>query len=320
MIIVLAELADGRLSRATLEAIAAARLVDFNITLVVAGATDADADAQLAQLPVTEVVRIADARLDIYTPGPIVDALSALIDDLVPSFVFCAHTYQARDYVPRLAARIDRPLLTDCIGVTRTGDTLLFQRPVFQGKVVASVALEGPPPHIVCVQVGAFRADSLPTTPTAPAIRVVQGRVSDQATHQIVEPPFRESRQDIDLTDASRIVAVGRGIKEESQLAIVRRLAEALGAELAASRPICDAGWMPMDRQIGSSGQTVAPELYVAVGISGAIQHIVGMKGARTIVAINKDADAPIFEIADYGIVGDLFDVVPAIVAALDAR
>ena len=320
MIIVLAELTNVRLSRATLEAIAAARLVDPHIALVVAGTTDAESDAQLAQLPVTEIVRVAHPALDTYAPAPMVDALSALIEDLAPSFVFCAHTYQARDYVPRLAARIGRPLLTDCVAVTRIGDTLLFQRPVFQGKVVASVALEGPAPHIVCVQVGAFRSDSLPTPPQAPATRVVQGRVSDQATRPSVEPPFRESKQDVDLSDSSRIVAVGRGIKEESQLAIVRRLAEALGAELAASRPICDAGWMPMDRQIGSSGQTVAPELYVAVGISGAIQHIVGMKGARTIVAINKDPDAPIFEIADYGIVGDLFDVVPAIVAALDAR
>ena len=127
------------------------------------------------------------------------------------------------------------------------------------------------------------------------------------------EPPFREAARAVDLSAANLIVSVGRGIKEKENLGIVEQLAAALGAELAASRPICDNGWLPMERQVGSSGQTVAPKLYLAVGISGAIQHLVGMKGAKTIVAINRDADAPIFEIADYGIVGDLFEVVPAL-------
>ena len=118
----------------------------------------------------------------------------------------------------------------------------------------------------------------------------------------------------MDLTQAEIIVSVGRGIKEEKNIALARQLAEALGGEIAASRPICDAGWLPMDRQIGSSGQTVAPKLYVALGISGAIQHIVGMKGSRTIVAVNKDSEAPIFEVADIGIVGNLFEVIPPLV------
>jgi electron transfer flavoprotein alpha subunit len=141
----------------------------------------------------------------------------------------------------------------------------------------------------------------------------------DAATiRQTPEPPFKEAKQAVDLGQAERIVAVGRGIKSQENIAIAERLANAIGAEIAASRPICDSGWLPMDRQIGSSGQTVAPKLYVALGISGAIQHLVGMKGARTIVAINKDADAPIFEVADYGIVGDLFEIVPALVAELE--
>ena len=140
------------------------------------------------------------------------------------------------------------------------------------------------------------------------------------AIRQQPDAPFKEAKQAVDLTQADKIVAVGRGIKGEEQLPIAQELAKVLGAELAASRPICDSGWLPMDRQIGSSGQTVTPKLYVALGISGAIQHLVGMKGAKTIVAINKDADAPIFEVSDYGIVGDLFEVVPALVAALNEK
>ena len=132
------------------------------------------------------------------------------------------------------------------------------------------------------------------------------------------EAPFKEAKQAVDLSQAERIVSVGRGIKSQEHLQLAQQLAQAMGAEIAASRPICDAGWLPMDRQIGSSGQTVAPRLYVALGISGAIQHLVGMKGARTIVAINKDPEAPIFEIADYGIAGDLFEVVPAMIAELN--
>jgi electron transfer flavoprotein alpha subunit len=165
---------------------------------------------------------------------------------------------------------------------------------------------------------GAFRADS--AARGAAAAPVVKATVAVDASRirQKPEAPFKEAKQAVDLSQASRIVAVGRGIKAQENLKVAEQLAQALGAELAASRPICDAGWLPMDRQIGSSGQTVAPKLYVALGISGAIQHLVGMKGSRTIVAINKDADAPIFEVADYGIVGDLFEVIPAIVAELN--
>ena len=141
--------------------------------------------------------------------------------------------------------------------------------------------------------------------------------IESKDIRQQPEAPFQEARQAVDLSQAERIVSVGRGIREEGNIALARRLAEALGAEIAASRPICDAGWLPMERQVGSSGQTVAPKLYLALGISGAIQHLVGMKGSSTVVAINKDPDAPIFEVADFGIVGDLFEIVPAMIEAL---
>jgi electron transfer flavoprotein alpha subunit len=320
MVIVIAELHGGRLNGASLEAIAAARHLGRPVTAVLAGHDTAAAAETLRQRPVDEVVRLEHPRLDVYTPEATIAALAVLLDAMSPTHVFCAHTYQARDYLPRLAARLNRPLLTDCSAITVAGDTVTYRRPIFQGKVVADVVLEGSAPHFVCVQIGAFRSDMLGTRDTPAPVRTVAATLDQTGLRETVEPPFRESTPEVDLTAAPRIVAAGRGIKEQGQLAIVKQLASALGAEVAASRPLCDAGWLPMDRQIGSSGQTVAPQLYLAVGISGAIQHIVGMKGSRTIVAINKDADAPIFEIADYGIVADLFDVVPALIAALEAR
>jgi electron transfer flavoprotein alpha subunit len=246
-----------------------------------------------------------------------VAALQDAIGRLAPSMIVLPHTYQTRDFAPKLAARLDRAIVTDVTGVKTADGALLFVRPMFQGKLTADVALQGPAPHIITLQIGAFRADLAPRGSAPAAVRRIEPALDAAAIRQKPEAPFRETRQAVDLSQAERIVSVGRGIKEQANLPMAQALAEALGAELAASRPICDAGWLPMDRQVGSSGQTVAPKLYLALGISGAIQHLVGMKGSRTIVAINKDADAPIFEVADYGIVGDLFEIVPALTMAL---
>jgi electron transfer flavoprotein alpha subunit len=231
--------------------------------------------------------------------------------------VLLPHTYQTRDFAPTLAARLNVPLVTDVTAVSGSGAAATFTRPMFQGKLAADVRPQGATPPLVTIQIGAFRADRLRKGAASP-IRSVPAAVDRSSVRQTPEAPFQETKQAVDLSQAERIVAVGRGIKSQENLQIAEKLAKALGAEVAASRPICDSGWLPMERQIGSSGQTVAPRLYVALGISGAIQHLVGMKGSRTIVAINKDADAPIFEVADYGIVGDLFEVVPAIIAELE--
>ncbi len=250
-----------------------------------------------------------------YTADGYTAAIAALITAEQPLLVMAAHTYQARDVMPRVAARLDRALVTDCVGVT-PGAPAVFTRPMFQAKLVADVVPAGPAPHFVTMQIGAFRADAAERG-TSPAAIVATELAEPLDVRHKPEPPFREAKQAVDLTQAPRIVSVGRGIKGEEHIQLAKDLAAALGAELAASRPIIDAGWLPSDRQVGSSGQTVAPKLYLALGISGAIQHVVGMKGARTIVAINKDPDAPIFEIADYGIVGDLFEIVPAMIAEL---
>ena len=188
---------------------------------------------------------------------------------------------------------------------------------MFQGKLTADVQPQGPAPHFITIQIGAFRADAAAKGAAAAPVSSASISIDESKLRQKPEAPFQEAKQAVDLSQAERIVAVGRGIKSQENIAVAEQLAKAFGAELAASRPICDNGWLPMERQIGSSGQTVAPKLYVALGISGAIQHLVGMKGSRTIVAINKDADAPIFEVADYGIQGDLFELAPAIIAEL---
>jgi electron transfer flavoprotein alpha subunit len=317
MILVIAEQRDGALNRASWEAVAAAQAIGGPIKVVVPGADVQAAAKELAAADAAEVLALQHAALGTYTPDGFVQALAALVSNENPAHVICAHTYQARDFIPKLAARLDRALVTDCTAVKASSGTVTFTRPMFQGKVNADVVLEGPAPHLATFQIGAFRADAVKKGSAPAAIKSVPATVDESGIRQKPEAPFREAKQAVDLTQAARIVAIGRGIKGQEHIALAKQLAEALGAELAASRPICDAGWLPMERQIGSSGQTVAPRLYLALGISGAIQHVVGMKGARTIVAINKDAEAPIFEVADYGIVGDLFEIVPAMIAAV---
>ena len=305
-ILIIAEQRDGTLNRASWEPIVAAQqgAAGTPITVVVPGnAAQATAVAnELAGATVAGVILVAHDLLATYTADGYTKALAELIGTEQPAMVWLPHTYQTRDFAPRLAARLDRAIVTDCIEVKPHGDTLAFVRPMFQAKLAADVIPLGPAPHLITFQIGAYRLDQLARGAAAAPIRTVTPTLADSDIRQKPEAPFREAKQAVDLTQAERIVSVGRGIKGQEHIALAQQLAQALGAELAASRPICDAGWLPMDRQVGSSGQTVAPKLYLALGISGAIQHVVGMKGARTIVAINKDPDAPIFEIADYGI------------------
>ena len=315
MILVVAEHRDGKLNRATLETIAAAQHAGGPVKIAVLGAGVDAVAAEVARADAAEVITVDDDALKDYTADGFVMALEQLIAAEKPERVFLPHTYQARDFAPALAARINRPLVTDCVavkdGAVKDGG---YVRPMFQGKLQADIAIDGP--HMATFQIGAYRADAMKAG-TAP-IRKAAIAIDASKIRQKPEAPFKEAKQAVDLSQAERIVSVGRGIKAQEHLQLAQQLAQAMGAEIAASRPICDAGWLPMDRQIGSSGQTVAPKLYVALGISGAIQHLVGMKGARTIVAINKDPEAPIFEIADYGIAGDLFEVVPAMIAELN--
>ncbi len=319
MILVIAEQRDGRLNRASWETIAAAQTLAGGLPIKVAilGSSVTALASELAGAGVAEVLVGEDPALATYAPDGYAMAVRALVDASSPTFVLMPHTYQTRDCAPLIAARLRTSLITDVTAVTGTGTDATFTRPMFQGKLAAQVRPLGDTPFFVTFQIGAFRADAVQKGGSAP-VTSVPLQIDASAIRQKPDAPFQEAKQAVDLGQAERIVAVGRGIKSQENIAVAEKLATAMGAELAASRPICDSGWLPMERQIGSSGQTVAPKLYVALGISGAIQHLVGMKGARTIVAINKDAEAPIFEVADYGIVGDLFEVVPAIIAELE--
>jgi electron transfer flavoprotein alpha subunit len=323
MILVIAEQRGGKLNRATWETVVAAQqlagITSMPITVLVPGTGTSGVATELAAAQVKDVATVEHAALESYTPDGYTAALQDAIGQLSPAYVLLPHTYQTRDFAPKLAARLDRALITDVTAVKAAGPETAFVRPMFQGKLTADVVPQGPTPHFVTFQIGAYRVDQVAKGPSPAAVRAIDVKVDASAIRQKPEPPFQQAKQAVDLSQAERIVSVGRGIKEQTNIAVAQKLADALGAEIAASRPICDAGWLPMERQVGSSGQTVAPKLYVALGISGAIQHLVGMKGSSTVVAINKDPDAPIFEIADYGIVGDLFEIVPAIIEAVKA-
>jgi electron transfer flavoprotein alpha subunit len=323
MILVIAEQSGGKLNRATWETIVGAQQLaaiaggDGAIAVLVPGNSVGGVAAELAAGQVREVVTVEHAALEPYTPDGFTAALQDAIAQLSPAHVLLPHTYQTRDFAPKLAARLDRALLTDVTGVKAAGSEIAFVRPMFQGKLTADVVPLGPAPHFVTFQIGAYRVDQVAKGAAPAPVRALAVTVEASAIREKPEAPFQQAKQAVDLSQAERIVSVGRGIKEQAHIALAQKLADALGAEIAASRPICDAGWLPMERQVGSSGQTVAPKLYLALGISGAIPHLVGMKGSQTIAAINKDPDAPIFEVADYGIVGDLFEIVPAIIEAL---
>jgi electron transfer flavoprotein alpha subunit len=315
-VLVVAEQRQGKLNRTSWETIAAAQQMGGDVSVLVPGTGVAGPAGELANAQVSEVVTLEHPALEPYTPDGFTAALQDAIGQLAPDYVLLPHTYQTRDFAPKLAARMDRAIVTDVTAIKK-GAAPVFVRPMFQGKLTADVVPEGAAPRFVTFQIGAFRVDQAAKGASPAPIRALTATVDTSAIRQKPEAPFQQAKQAVDLSQAERIVSVGRGIKEQANIQVAEKLAQAIGAEIAASRPICDAGWLPMERQVGSSGQTVAPKLYLALGISGAIQHLVGMKGANTIVAINKDPDAPIFEVADYGIVGDLFEIVPAIIEAV---
>ena len=321
--LVIAEQRQGKWNNTSFETLVAAQQIaaaaSSTVSALVIGKGVAALAEELAAKNVAEVLLVEHDLLETYTPDGYCVALSQVVNAAKPNLVLFPHTYQVRDFAPKLAAMLGKGMIGDCIGYRNESGKLVFVRQMFQGKTAADVTFAGAAPWFASFQSGAFRADLLAARPSGKA--TVSKVTIELKPEQIRTKPlelFKEAKSAVDLTQAPLIVAIGRGIKAPENIPQAQALAKAIGGEIAASRPICDEGWLPMERQIGSSGQTVAPKLYLALGISGAIQHVVGMKGARTIVAINKDGNAPIFEIADYGVVGDIFEIMPALTEALE--
>jgi electron transfer flavoprotein alpha subunit len=317
-ILVVVEQREGKLNRVSWETVNAGQAIatemGWTLEAAVVGSGVANLAAEIAGKKVAKVYAIVSPKLNPYTADAFSAGLKQFINQRQPKLVLMPHTYQVRDFVPKLATAMGRAAITDCVGYKKDGEKVLFTRQMFQGKLAADVSFTSDAPWFVTFQNGAFRGDKVEAGSLAAPVENVSVDIPENAVRNKPHEVFKEAKQAVDLTQAEVIVAVGRGIKEQKNIELAKQLAESLGGEIAASRPICDSGWLPMDRQIGSSGQTVAPKLYLALGISGAIQHIVGMKGARTIIAVNKDSEAPIFEIADYAVVGNLFDVVPPLI------
>ena len=321
-ILVITEQRQGKWNNTSFEILVAAQQIaaaaTATITAAVVGNNISALADELATKNVAEVFKVEHDLLDSYTPDGYCLALKQVIEAAKPEIVLFPHTYQVRDFAPKLAASLGKGMIGDCVGFRSEGGKLVFVRQMFQGKTAADVTFIGAAPWFVSFQSGAFRADQLAANAGGKApVHPVAVNLSAADIRTKPLELFKEAKSAVDLTQAPLIVSIGRGIKAPENIAQAEALAKAMGAEIAASRPICDEGWLPMERQIGSSGQTVAPKLYLALGISGAIQHVVGMKGARTIVAVNKDQNAPIFEIADYGIVADIFEVMPALTEEL---
>jgi electron transfer flavoprotein alpha subunit len=317
-ILVIVEQREGKLNRVSWETITASQAIaaatGWTLEAAVVGASPAAIAAEIAAKKIARVYAVESPKLEPYTPDAFAAGLKQFIASRQPKLVLMPHTYQVRDFVPKLATAMGRTVVSDCVGFKHENGKLLFTRQMFQGKLAADVSFASDAPWFATFQNGAFRGDKAEAGASPTPVETFKVDIADSVVRTKPQDVFKEAKQAVDLTQAEIIVSVGRGIKEQKNIELAKQLADALGGDLAASRPICDSGWLPMDRQIGSSGQTVAPKLYLALGISGAIQHIVGMKGSRTIIAVNKDSEAPIFEIADYAIVGNLFDIVPPLI------
>jgi len=318
-ILIILEDNNGKIHRMGLESIAGAQKLASSTglkTSAVVMGSNADALAdEASQFDLEEVIRIKDELLSNYSSDGYAHAVKQIIDSESPTYVLFGHSYQVRDYVPKLSAKLMKPFLADNIALNVDGDTMTLTKQMFNAKLFSDVAPSDAGPHLISLQSAAYNADTIASG--SPSVRDYEVSLDSSMLKTQSEEPFKESAEDLDLTAAELIVSVGRGIGKEENIPLAQEFAKTIGAELSSSRPVVDSGWLPSVHQVGSSGQSVSPKMYLALGISGAIQHVVGMKGSKNIVAINKDPDAPIFEIADYGVVGDVLEILPKLNEAL---
>ena len=318
-ILVVLEDSNGAIHRMSLEAIVAAQEISSTLKskiTVLAMGRNADALAlEASKYEVNEILKINSSSLNSYSSDGYAIAIEQIILENDFRYVFFGHTYQVRDYVPKISAKLMRPFLADNIKMSISDGSIEFTKQTFNAKLLADIQTSDSGLYLVSFQSASFSSDDIKSGSSE--IKKIDITIDESQIKNTYEEPFQESAGGVDLTSADIIVSVGRGIGEADNISIAKDLALALGGQLSSSRPVVDAGWLSPDHQVGSSGQSVTPKLYLALGISGAIQHVVGMKGSKNIVAINKDPEAPIFEIANYGIVGDIFEIVPKLIESL---
>ena len=255
-----------------------------------------------------EILLANNDNLNDYNPLFYTTAVEQIMDQHSFDLLILAHTYQARDWVPRLSARCNIPFISDCIDYSNENGAIEWVRSLYRAKINCKVKATSDK-SIISVQSGCFKADNLKEESST----INNADIDLSSVNKTIVPgdKFKESGSQIDLSSSDVIVAIGRGIGKEENIPVATELSNSLGGLLASSRPVVDSGWLDHSLQIGSSGQVVSPKLYLALGISGAIQHVVGMKGSKSIISINKDPNAPIFELSDYGVVGDILEIMP---------
>ncbi len=318
-ILVVLEGVNGTIHRISKEALVAAQALgkDINqkVSVLAFGKDSANLSKEASGFNVNEVILVEDDNLNSYSADAYAETIKQVVEKESPNFVIMGYSYLVRDFFPKVSARLQKPLITDVIGYKTDGGKTLYTKQVIHGKLTVDIESKVEGPVLVGFQSAAYSADNLENG--SAEIRTVAVALDSAQLKTTSEEPFQEESGGVDLTAADKIISIGRGVGKEENMPMVKDLAVALKAEIGASRPIVDSGWLPNSHQVGSSGQSVTPNLYLALGISGAIQHVVGMKGSKNIVAINRDPDAPIFEVADYGIVGDILEIVPKLTESL---
>ena len=313
MILVVLENQRGNIHAFSQEAVVAGQQLSeklgLDLSILCLGENASSLRDQASDYKAKNLILAKHDLINTYSADGYSKVLSQVVSELSPKYVLMGHSYMVRDFLPRVSAKLDIPFVSDIIGVEYDSDSPIFSRQVFNAKLATKVKATSDT-VLLSFQSAAFSYDDMQIGGSENqsdfSVNLEASDIKSQS-----EAEFQESASGVDLTTAELIVSVGRGIESQDNLPLVESLASAMGAEIASSRPVVDMGWLPPYRQIGSSGQAVSPKLYLSVGISGAIQHVVGMKGSKTIMAINKDEDAPIFEIADYAVIGDLMEIVP---------
>ena len=319
MILVVLENQRGKIHPFSIEAVAAgqkfAEQLNCELSILCFGEKVDDLKSQAQNFKANKLITAQHAMIDMYSADGYSKVLSDVISELSPKYVLMGHSYMVRDFLPRVSAKLNIPFVSDIVSVDFNGGPH-FSKQVFNAKLATSIEVSSEQ-ALLSFQSAAFSSDDLKEG--APDAEVqFNVELSDHDIKSQSEPEFQESSSGVDLTAAELIVSIGRGIESEDNLPTMQSLADAMGAEVASSRPVVDMGWLPPYRQVGSSGQVVSPKLYFSLGVSGAIQHVVGMKGSKNILAINKDEDAPIFEIADYAVIGDVLEIVPKLTEELN--